>query len=824
MSSIQKPAADRYFGNALKQARNILAQLTLEEKASFLAGVDDWHFRGVPRLNIPSIFVTDCGHGVTLCGARSSPATCFPTGIGMASTWNEALMEKVGAVIGRETRSLGASVLLGPKLNLHRIPLNGRSFETYSEDPVLAGRLAGAEIRGIQSEGVCGCAKAITANNQQKYQEKISAEVDERTLRELYLRAFEIAVEEGLPGMIMTSYNSLNGDLTSECKWLLKDVVKRDWQFPGMIVSDWRAVRSSQVYGAGLDLEMPGPGKLLNTKAVLQALRDGLLSQQDIDDSVERILRVVLRYGQDENVADDVRQLLNTPENRATALAVAEESIILLKNENHALPLDRNKLRKLLVVGPNAAQARLGGGGSASVTPFYSVSPLEGLREIAGSKVEIEYLEGCSLVGTMEPIREGIEHQDAAGRWIPGLKAEFFNNGQISEEPDATWSVDDVNFSWGWASPGPGVLRFSYAARFSGRLVPPVSGHYRLGVFGQEGCLRLKLNGEVVYEAWPTDATFEDNYVSRSSVVERDFVAGESVEIVVEYGKRAARGAVRLEWEVPGRTDPIQNAVTAARSADAVVICAGLSNLYEGGSCDRSNIDLPDSQQRLIDAIAAVNRRTVVVLFNGGPLAMPWEPKVAALLEAWYPGQEGGRALAKIIFGDTNPSGRTPDTLARRLEDHASAQNYPGDGQHVYYKEGLFIGYRHFDSANIEPHYPFGFGLSYTTFEISAPSLTAARFPLDGDVQVSVTVKNTGGRIGKEVVQLYLRPINASVRRPDKELRAFQKLELQPGEERRLTFTVSNKDFAYYDTTAGDYEILVGNYSRNLKGVRLTLD
>lgn len=831
MSSPQKPSADLYFGKALDQARNIVQQLSVEEKASFLAGVDAWHFRGVPRLDVPSIFVADCGHGVTLCGERSSPATCFPTGIGMASTWNEELIEKVGVVIGRESRALGVSVLLGPKLNLHRLPLNGRSFETFSEDPVLAGKLGAAEIRGIQSQGVCACAKAVTANNQQKDQDKISSEVDERTLREIYLRNFEIAVEQGLPGMIMTSYNSLNGELTSECKWLLTDVIKGDWQFPGMIVSDWRAVKTSKVYGSGLDLEMPGPGKLLNTKDVLQALNDGLLSQKDIDDKVERILRVIMKYGFDENVSDEVKKGLNTPENRATVLAVAEESIVLLKNENQTLPLDRKSVRKVLVIGPNAAEARLGGGGSASVTPSYAVTPLQGIREAAGSNVEVQYLEGCSLVGTMEPVREGLQHQDASGNWLPGLKAEFYNHGKVSGTPNATWTVEEVNFSWGWAAPGPGVLRADYAARFSGRLVPPVTGHYRLGVFGQQGCLRLTINGERAYDAWPENTNFEDNYVSRYSTVERDFVAGEPVDIVVEYGKRAARGAVRLEWEVPGRPDPIQAAVAAARDADAVIVCAGLSNLFEGGSADRADIDLPEAQVRLIEAMAAANPRTIVTLFNGGPLALPWESKVPALIEAWYPGQEGGRALGKIIFGDVNPSGHLPDTLARKLEDHAAFHNYPGDGDRVHYREGVFIGYRHFDSANVEPHYPFGFGLSYTTFEIAAPTLTSSRFLASADIQVTTSIKNTGSLTGKEVVQLYVRPINSKICRPDKELRAFQKIELQPGEEKQLTFTVANKDFAYYDVDnhqwrvdSGDYEILVGHHSRNLKGVRLTLE
>jgi beta-glucosidase len=312
--------------------------------------------------------------------------------------------------------------------------------------------------------------------------------------------------------------------------------------------------------------------------------------------------------------------------------------------------------------------------------------------------------------------------------------------------------------------------------------------------------------------------------------VEADFTAGQPVEVVFEYGKRAARGAVRLEWEVPGRPDPVQAAVEAARQADAVVICAGLSNLFEGGSRDRADIDLPAAQQRLIESVAAANPRTIVTLFNGGPLAMPWEPKVAALIEAWYPGQEGGRALARIIFGDVDPSGRLPDTLPRRLQDHAAALNYPGDGKRVVYQEGLFIGYRHFDIADIEPHYPFGFGLGYTTFEVGAPVLAAEKFVIGQSIQVSTTVKNTGSRAGKEVVQLYLRPIDPPVKRPDKELRAFRKITLAPGEEKSVNFTLWPKDFAYYNvgskkwiTAPGEYEILVGRHSRDCRSVKLEL-
>ena len=806
----------------------MVSALTLEEKLSLLAGVDDWHLQGVPRLGIPSVRVTDCGHGVTLCGDRSSPATCFPTAIGMASTWNEALIERVGAAIGREARILGCSILLGPKANLHRLPLNGRSYETFSEDPVLAGRLAAAEIRGIQSQGVGACLKALAANNQQMFQNRISSEVDERTLRELYLRVFEIAIELGKPCAVMTSYNRINGHYAAENRWLIQEIIKGEWQFPGFVVSDWYGVRSEMVYQSGIDLEMPGPGRFLNRQGAYRAYSEGLFSEKELNDKVTRILRALFQYGRPEEVVE----LQDCPEHRALAREVAEESIVLLKNEGEVLPLDRRSIRRLLVIGPNAAHARLGGGGSASVTPFRAVSPLEGIQTLCKEDgVEVIYREGCSLVGAMQPIpAECFECLDDTGSWRPGLEAAFFNSGHIKPLPDAKWRVPDVNFSWGWASPGPGVLRSNYAVRFTGRFIPPVTGRYRLGVFGQEGWVRLCLGGTMVVDEWSESDLFEENYRSRHAVVEREFVGGEPVELVLDYAKRAAQGAVRLEWELPGSRNAIEEAVEVARSADAVVVCAGLSNLFEGGARDRDGIDLPPAQVRLIEAMAEANPRTVVVLFNGGPLALPWEPKVPAILEAWYPGEEGGTALAHILFGETNPSGRLPDTIAYRLEDHAAYQYYPGDGDTVCYREGLHIGYRHFDTANIQPHFPFGFGLSYTTFRISAPELDTTCITPGGTARVRVTVQNTGMRKGKETVQLYVRPIDPPVPRPDKELRGFQKVNLEPGETKELHFTITGRDLAYYDLASkawrvapGKYEILAGSHSRSLLGITLTV-
>ncbi len=803
MPATAHPLAPPSAGHA--RVRELLAAMTVEEKADLLAGADDWHLRGVPRLGIPSIRVTDCGHGVSLCGDKASPATCLPTGIGQAATWNEALIERAGRVIGRETRALGCSVMLGPKINLHRHPLNGRSFETYSEDPHLAGMLGGALIRGIQAQGVAACVKAVTANNQQRAQDKVSSEVDERTLRELYLRAFEIAITQGAPAAIMTSYNRLNGDYTSESAWLIRQVIKDEWAFPGFIVSDWRAVHGPAVYGSGLDLEMPGPGKLLCRSGVLAALARGDLDHAELDDKAGRLLAAILHYGRAEDAEPEAIHDLDTAENRAVALAVAEESIVLLKNQAGLLPLDPARLRRVLVVGPNAATARLGGGGSASVTPFYAISPLDGIRELAAGRFAVDYLEGCSQVGTMEPVRDALRQADGT----PGLRAEYCNHEQLQAVPDATQLVPEVDFSWGWAAPCAGIRKGPFSVRFTGCIVPPVSGRYHLGIHAQEGSVRLLLDGETVVDAWDRDgANFEARYQTRHATCERDFTAGKPVRIELSYGKRAARAGIRLEWEIPGASDPIARAAAAAGAADVVIVCAGLSNVCEGGGQDRTSIDLPAAQLRLIAALSAANPRTVVVLNNGGPLALPFEPTVPAILEAWYPGQEGGRALARILFGLAEPGGRLPDTLARRLEDHAAMRNYPGDGATVAYAERWAVGYRHFEAAGIAPHYPFGFGLGYTTFTMETLGVD---LDAGGNGRVRVRVRNTGQRTGSEVVQLYV-SAPAGTDRPRSELRGFSKVRLDPGTETTVELPLTARDFAWFDPSVRGWRVDPGTY------------
>lgn len=806
---------------------SLLRELTTDEKARMLAGVDMWHFPGVERLGLPSIRVSDCGHGVTLGDDKVSPATCLPTGIAMASTWNPDLLERAGGVLGREARALGCSVLLGPKINLHRLPINGRSFETFSEDPWLAGLLGAAVIRGVQQTGVAACVKAMAANNQQYRQDFISAEVSEQALRELYLRNFQLAVEFGEPAMIMTAYNMINGSYPSEDPWLLRGVIKGEWRFGGVIVSDWRAVHSRRAIEAGLDIEMPGPGRHLNADGVRTALALREVSAERVDDAVRRILTLVSRYGQPDN--DEPGSGLDTPENRAVARALADEAFVLLKNDG-VLPLDETKLRRILVVGPNAAHARLGGGGSASVTPFYAVTPLAGIQARVGDTIQVDYLEGCSLVGSMAPIRGALHHHDDTGALRPGIRVDYSNDG--SGEVAHSEVVDEVDFSWGWASPGPRVQRSNYTATCTGLLVPARSGPHRIGVFAQEGVVAVSIQGRPVLGTAAAGEgmrpeNFETDFSSTYHVEQVELQAGVPVAVEVRYTKRVTRAALRLEWEQPG--DAPGGAAASAAAADAVVVCVGLSNLFEGGARDRETLDLPDAQVALIEEVAAANPRTIVVMFNGGPLAMPWEPDVPAILEGWYTGQESGNALAGILFGDTNPSGRLPDSVTRRLDEHAAMASYPG-ADVVRYDEELKVGYRHLDAAGIEPHYPFGFGLSYTKFEISAPAVTMLHAETtDPLVEVAVTAANTGDRTGAAVVQLYLRTPGAGLLGISKELRGFQKVSLLPREERTLTFRLGTRELERWDADEGwrvepgTYRVLVGEHSRDLAGVDFAL-
>ena len=808
----------------------LLSELTLEEKASFLTGKDMWHFKGAERLGLPEIQVTDCGHGVTVVldenGYNSGCATCFPTAVGQAATWNRELVNDVGAAIGREARALGSSIMLAPMVNIHRTPQGGRNYETYSEDPYLTGAMASSFVSGVQSEDIGAVIKAVTANNQQSFQGNHSVEVSERALREIYLPAFRIAVLEAQPWGIMTSYNKVNGTYTSAHKHLISDIIKNEWGYKGFIVSDWRGTHSLKALSAGLDIEMPGPGKIMTKDAVLEEIRQGRFTEDELDDRVRRILRAIIKSKPLESEQDEVSAEWNSENHHILARQVAEEAVILLKNDKNLLPLSLDDIETLAVIGPNAREARLGGGGSASVTACYSVSPLDGLVEYCGNDIDIRFEEGCMMKGDMPIIYT--QHLVPDGADEPsGLKGEYFRGKELAGEPALVRTDDKIDFSWGWAAPCKEVNKGDYSVRWTGKVDPPVSGEYRIGVTSTEGGVRFYLDGELVIDQWgdPYNENFEAGFrrISESKVV--IMTAGEPREIKLEFHKKTNRNSVRLEWLVPGKTDPLKEAVEIASKSDAAIVFAGLSNLFEGGMVDRESLFLPDEQNELIKAVCKANPNTVVVLINGTPIGMPWLDHVPALLEAYYPGQEGGNAIARILFGDVNPSGKLPETFPVRLEDNPTYGNFPGVKDSVHYIEGIFVGYRHYDKKNIEPLFPFGHGLSYTTFEYNNIAIEDQG---DGTFSLKAEIENTGPVTGKEVVQLYVRDSESVTDKPEKELKGFAKVNLEPGEKKTVSIDLKQDQFAHFDDQTnqwivepGEYEILLGSSSRDIRLVEI---
>ncbi|MFW6277085.1 MAG: glycoside hydrolase family 3 C-terminal domain-containing protein, partial [Prolixibacteraceae bacterium] len=606
----------------------------------------------------------------------------------------------------------------------------------------------------------------------------------------------------------------------SENKHLLSDILKDEWNYEGFVVSDWRGTRSTEALNAGLDLEMPGPGKFLTKDKVLKELEENRLTINQLNDKVRRILRAYVKTGLLDHEKPDFNAELNSERHQLLARKVAEEAIVLLKNEANVLPF-QTTIKKLAVIGPNAAEARLGGGGSASVSPFYAVSPLKGLQNYCGPETEIIFEEGCGLNGNLKVIDSRYLQHKKDGQTSSGLKAEYFSNSGLNGKPAVTSADEKIDFSWGWANPKPGVDRGNYSVRWSGQLLPPETGNYKIGVSAASGGFRLYIDDKLVFNEWTADNSenFEAELTSVNQITELDLQKDNPVDIRLEFYKRANRNFIRLEWEIPG-INSIERAKQAAAKSDAVVIFAGLSNFFEGGNNDREDIVLPGEQNRLIREVAKVNPNTAVVLINGTPVAMPWIEDVNAVLEAYYPGQEGGNAIAKVLFGEVNPSGKLPETFPVKLSDNPAFGNYPGENNEVHYNEGIFVGYRHYDSNNVEPLFPFGHGLSYTTFEYDDLKITK-----NGEsFMAEMSVQNTGNVAGAEVVQLYISHVNASEPRPAKELKQFRKITISPNEKQKITFEITGNDLSFFAqkqnkwiVEPGEFKVLIGSSSRDIR-------
>lgn len=656
---------------------NSASDLTLEEKASLTSGADFWTTKAIDRVGIPSVMMTDGPHGLRkqsgstdhLGLASSVPATCFPPAVGIGSSFDPEIIERVGAAIGVEAAIENVAVVLGPGINIKRSPLCGRNFEYFSEDPIVSGILGAASVRGIQSKGVGTSLKHFAANNQEFDRMRASSDVDPRPLREIYLRGFERVVKDAAPWTVMCSYNKLNGVWTSEDPWLLTSVLRDDWGFDGLVVSDWGAVNDRVVgVAAGLDLEMPASGGRTDAQLVA-AVRAGALPESVLDTAAARAIDLVRKAGERPAVAGP----LDVDAHHALAREAAGRSIVLLKNDGALLPLAADQ--KIAVIGAFATEPRFQGAGSSLINPTRVDNALDELRVVGGENV-------------------------------------------------------------------------SYAAGFA-----------------------------------------------------------------VEGGAVAASGRTAEELRA--------EAVGVARTADVAVLLLGLPAAEESEGFDRDHIDLPAEQLAVLDAVLEVNPRVVVVLSNGGVVALPFADRVPAIIESWLLGQAGGGAVADVLYGAVNPSGKLTETVPVRLEDNPSFGNFPGEFGHVRYGEGLLVGYRWYDAKGLDVTFPFGHGLSYTTFEYTGAT---AEVGADGGIVVRLDVTNSGDRDGREVVQVYVAPTTSIVQRAPRELKAFSSVALAAGETRSVELVVRREDLAYWDirvdrwvVEGGEYTVEVAASSRDIR-------
>jgi len=653
---------------------SIVSQMTLEEKAGLCSGLDFWHTKPVKRLDIPSIMMTDGPHGLRKQSEESDhlginqsvPATCFPSGAGLASSWDRELIKEVGEALAEECLAEGVSIILGPAANIKRSPLCGWNFEYLSEDPYLSSQIAASHIKGVQSKGIGTSLKHFAANNQEHRRMSVDAVVDERTLREIYLASFEAAVKEAKPWTVMCAYNKINGTYCSQNEYLLTEILRKDWGFDNFVVSDWGAV-DERVKGlvAGLDLEMPSSNGI-NDKKIIEAVKNGKISEEVLDRTVKRLLKIIFR------AVDNKKEGATYDKHAHHELAkkVAEQCMVLLKNDDNILPLKPEGT--IAVIGAFAKQPRYQGGGSSHVNPTELDIPYEKIKEAA-------------------------------------------QNAQVLYADGYRHDTDDMDASL------------------------------------------------------------------------------------------------------------IEEAKVVAAKADVAIIFTGLPERYESEGYDRPHMRMPDNHNELIKAISEVQPNTVVVLSNGAPVEMPWLCSIKGLIEAYLGGQAFGGAIADVLFGYANPSGKLAETIPQKLSDNPSYLNFPGEGDRVEYREGLFVGYRYYDAKEIEPLFPFGYGLSYTDFEYNGITVDKKEIDDTDTLTVKVKVKNTGSTAGKEIVQLYVKDVEKSDIRPEKELKGFCKIELAPGEEKEVEFELDKRAFAYYNTDikdwyveSGDFEILIGKSSRDI--------
>ncbi|KAM0325758.1 hypothetical protein ACHAQA_007058 [Verticillium albo-atrum] len=785
---------------------SLIEQLTLEEKVQLTAGTGWWHTTAIDRLSIPSIRLSDGPNGVR--GTHffdSTPSACLPCGTALGATFDTGLAERVGRLLSDEAHAKGAHVLLGPTVNIQRGPLGGRGFESFSEDPVLSGIIAGHYVRGVQKSGVSATLKHFVCNDMESERMAVDVQVTERALREVYLLPFMIAIEMANPRAIMTAYNKVNGSHAPENRHLLQNILRDEWKWDGLVMSDWYGTYStSAAIRAGQDLEMPGPSRW-REEALVHAVTANKVKRQELDERVRNVLTLIKHSLENTTIPTNAPEgEANTPEHIQLLREAAAKSLVLLKNDRNILPL--NPAKRVAVIGPNANIATYCGGGSASLRGYRTVTPLEGIRGLAKN---VEFAQGAYGHQSLPLLGKKLRTADGENT---GFKLRVYNEPKPTEGEDTRRVLeerllDDSNM-WFVDYEHPDLNKVWYAET-EGILTPETSGEWDFGL-SVHGTAQLFIDDKLVVsnvENQRNGGSFA-GCGSAEEMGSARLEAGQSYRILVRWGSsltsgRKVSGVVDfgqggLRFSGCPRLDAdaaVEEAVALAKTVDQVVICAGLSGEWECEGQDRSHMRLPPGTDELIAAVIKANPNTVVVIQSGTPVSMPWIEDAGAVVQAWFGGNEGGNGIADVLFGVVNPAGKLPLTMPRRLADNPSALSFRSDNGRVLYSEDIYVGYRWYDTLDIEPLFAFGHGLSYTSFEVSDLKIGESGDRLKGsdapNLKVQVNVRNTGPRAGAEVVQIYVKPAaptpitgtaGNAIARPAKELKGFTKVHIEAGE------------------------------------------
>lgn len=789
-----------------KKVEELLNQMTKAEKLSYIGGVDWMYTQNIDCLNIHRMKMTDGPQGL----GTHSKSTAYPATVMLTATWNEDLAYKYGKALGRDCKARGINILLGPAVNIYRAPMCGRNFEYMGEDPYLASRVAVGYIKGVQDQGVIATIKHFVANNSDYDRHNISNDIDERTLHEIYFPMYKAAVQEAEVGAVMTSYNLLNGIYTTENPWLLKDVLRNQWGFKGLVMSDWGSTHYCvPAARSGLDLEMAG-GERMNPQDMAYYLKTGDVTMDMVDEKVRHILRVLIAFGFKDGIKADTSIPQDDPASVATALEVAREGVVLLKNEN-ILPFNIKKVKKIIVTGKNANRFTYGGG-SGAVVPFHYTTVYEGIeKEAKAHNIDVEYIDEYNFLPNIMFADETLKTE--------GFNVEYFNNMELAGTPVFRGVEKIINHSWSNGTGIENIPRENYSVRWNSILSVKETATYQF-MLGADDAYRLYINDKLVIDDWTPGGY-------RAQSVEQLLKAGEKYKIRVDYFQKGGGAVVNFVWNK--KDDDKDHYAEYLKKADMIVACFGHNNDTEAEASDRA-FELPEADLNMLASVFRSGKPVIGVVNAGGNIEMQsWEPKLKGLLWSWYAGQEAGTAIADILFGKVNPSGKLPMTFEKRWEDNPAYNSYhDADGdKHVEYTEGIFIGYRGYDKLKREVQYPFGYGLSYSSFNLS--NMKVSEKDKNGNVNVSFRLSNTGKAAGAQVVQLYVGKAGSSkVERPEKELKKFRKVFLKAGESADVTISVPQEDFTYYDINskafvkdAGSYNLMLGFSSRDIKSQKI---